>query len=420
MWRMRNAVRQAALAGLALALAAPALAAPVDESEPNDDAASATPVSPAGTPLSAQFPPAGAGALVRGALEAGDVDVFGFDLAEGDLLAAAVFAAERDGALDPILQLVGPGGALPASDDEGPGFSAAAQVRVPAGQGGRWHAVVSGFGDLELDGDASGESHAEAGDYRLVLGVVEEPPAFEEPGGDNDSAAAADPLPEPGGAFLADAPGGVAAVAGRLEADDVDYYAVPIDAAGRLVVAIVEDGAGEFHDPVLRILDGDGNVVGGDDDAGDGFLAAASATAGGASAQPWRVAVGGFGDEDFDGGHGEVFDYTLVVAFDEGAGVGPERCDPDDDGDVDVNDLGAILLALDDAVPAGDPRDADADGVITVFDLRLCVLECDEVECRDPDAPPPPPPGGGCGLLGVEVLLPLALVWRRRRRAAGA
>lgn len=67
-----------------------------------------------------------------------------------------------------------------------------------------------------------------------------------------------------------------------------------------------------------------------------------------------------------------------VVAF-------PATCDVDADGDVDRNDIRAILLARNTpATGPDDPRDADGDGIITVLDGRHCVLSCTLPACEEP------------------------------------
>jgi hypothetical protein len=60
-------------------------------------------------------------------------------------------------------------------------------------------------------------------------------------------------------------------------------------------------------------------------------------------------------------------DETLSVTF----GL-IERCDSDGDGDVDLDDLQAIFAARNMPAAAGDPRDVDGDGLITVNDVRIC------------------------------------------------
>ena len=111
------------------------------------------------SPATADGLPPG-GALVRGTLEANDVDFFSLELEVGDRLTAALFdlapasltspAGERN---DAILRLFDPTGApFPAGsdDDAGPGFLPHASVDVD--QAGTWTVALSGFGDDALIG----------------------------------------------------------------------------------------------------------------------------------------------------------------------------------------------------------------------------------------------------------------------------
>ncbi|MGH0037373.1 MAG: hypothetical protein ACQGVK_20290 [Myxococcota bacterium] len=83
-------------------------------------------------------------------------------------------------------------------------------------------------------------------------------------------------------------------------------------------------------------------------------------------------------------------------------------CDVDGDADVDRNDVDAIFAARGEpASGPDDPRDSNGDGLITVNDGRICVLECSRPDCE--------PPEPTCGLIGVELLWG---VWAARRRRA--
>lgn len=56
-------------------------------------------------------------------------------------------------------------------------------------------------------------------------------------------------------------------------------------------------------------------------------------------------------------------------------------CDIDLDGDVDINDISAILAARNTTAVPGDARDVDEDGLITLNDARQCVLTCTNPRC---------------------------------------
>lgn len=58
------------------------------------------------------------------------------------------------------------------------------------------------------------------------------------------------------------------------------------------------------------------------------------------------------------------------------------RCDVDRDGDVDQTDLALISRARGQrATGPGDPRDSDADGLITPNDVKLCITQCTRANC---------------------------------------
>jgi hypothetical protein len=66
-------------------------------------------------------------------------------------------------------------------------------------------------------------------------------------------------------------------------------------------------------------------------------------------------------------------------------------CDVDTDGDVDRLDISLIISARDSPADGSrDPRDADGDGNITVFDARTCIRRCNLKGCAIVDPAPPP------------------------------
>ncbi len=56
-------------------------------------------------------------------------------------------------------------------------------------------------------------------------------------------------------------------------------------------------------------------------------------------------------------------------------------CDVNNDGAVDLTDIGLIRSAFGQPPTANDPRDANGDGKITVLDARACVLKCTRAAC---------------------------------------
>lgn len=56
-------------------------------------------------------------------------------------------------------------------------------------------------------------------------------------------------------------------------------------------------------------------------------------------------------------------------------------CDVNADGQVDNRDIAAITAARGRRVAAGDPRDYDHDGIISINDARACVLKCTKAGC---------------------------------------
>ena len=57
-------------------------------------------------------------------------------------------------------------------------------------------------------------------------------------------------------------------------------------------------------------------------------------------------------------------------------------CDIDGDGDIDRNDIAAIVAARNTTVPPSNPvMDADGNGVINVNDARACTLRCTRPQC---------------------------------------
>lgn len=115
------------------------------------------------------------GGLIHASLGPGDLDYFSIVLEEGDRVVASVMDVRTgpldggDGELnDPLLALLDPqGGVFALDDDSGAGHLPNRGWTVPAGKGGTWNLVVTGFGDAALAGDHDTAPF----DYALAVGV---------------------------------------------------------------------------------------------------------------------------------------------------------------------------------------------------------------------------------------------------------
>lgn len=390
------------LVGLALA-ALPAAAAVVAESEPNGRGAP-DPVPATGLAPFASVYPNGS-VLVSGTLAPGDVDFYSLQLSAGQLLLVGVFDAQggelndaRVGVFFEAPSANDPNDPPEAeNDDGGPGFLS--RLAVPVAQSGTWKIGVTGFRDVSYTGDHL-EARGASIPYRLAVAVTTASPPRSETEPANDSAATGDLLP-PGGAVLR----------GALAPGDVDWSALELAAGEDVTVSlfdlragVLESPAGELTDTRLQLQDGSTAPVASNDDGGPGFLSNALHSP---AAGRHRIGVSGHRDFDFDGDHltGPV-DYALVVAS-EG------RCDVNGDGFIDQSDVDAVFAARGQAASGPtDPRDNDGSGAIDVLDSRACALQCGKPRCQAQVVAPTV----GCGLLGLELLVPLWLVRLRRQR----
>ncbi|MEZ5504345.1 MAG: putative Ig domain-containing protein [Halioglobus sp.] len=81
-------------------------------------------------------------------------------------------------------------------------------------------------------------------------------------------------------------------------------------------------------------------------------------------------------------------------------------CDIDADSDVDIMDIRAIAAARNQlASGPDDPRDANGDGIINVYDQRACVLQCTLSRCAIPPPNQAPVITSAPGTEGVEEQL---------------
>ncbi len=119
-------------------------------------------------------------------------------------------------------------------------------------------------------------------------------------------------------------PFGAGAVEGFLGADDVDFFKVHLP-AGELITASIFDYTpddGFDNDSILGVFDPAGTLFDFDDDDGPGFLSSIHFFTPEGEEGDWAFAVSGFGDDDFDGSHGEEFQYRLVLSIPEPATFG--------------------------------------------------------------------------------------------------
>ena len=90
-----------------------------------------------------------------------------------------------------------------------------------------------------------------------------------------------------------------------------------------------------------------------------------------------------------------------------------QLCDVDANAFISAVDIHLITQGFGETATGPlDPRDGNMDGVINVFDARVCALQCDLENCQHPV----------CGLLGIEILIVAVPFFRRqwRRRRAEA
>lgn len=71
----------------------------------------------------------------------------------------------------------------------------------------------------------------------------------------------------------------------------------------------------------------------------------------------------------------------LLLVLQRSTGNVIQRCDIDGDEDVDKVDVGLIRAAIGTVPGAGDTRDANLDGKITINDVRACTLKCTLASC---------------------------------------
>ena len=259
-------------------------------------------------PFATAFP--GRAKLIRGTLDARDVDAYAFSLASGQLLLAALFetaAGERNDTVLGVFTGTTPP-AVTSDDDAGAGFLS--RLALPIASSGTRRIAVTGFGDTNWNG-----THAEAPSalvpYDLVVAAVSNPAPLQETEG-NNTLATANPLPSEG------------VIGGTLGASDVDYFKIDLEVGDRLAVSVFDLATGTFtpangerRDAVLGLFTPAGALAAGgtNDDGGPGFMSNILFTVPAGQAGTWKVALTGFGDTAFTGAHKEAaFPYLVVAA----------------------------------------------------------------------------------------------------------
>ena len=283
----------------------------VCEQEPNDTLETATPLESKHGPLAGER--RGNGVLAVGHLRPGDVDHYRFRVRQGEVVTAALRDETGGERADGVMALFGPGGGDPLAKVDDVATSLAPRLALVAEESGDYTLAVSGFGDEDLNGD-----HEQRFAYRLAVAVAKAQPELRESdvGGRND-----DPR-HPDLAFLKDArllPRGAAVLTGELEPGDVDHFLIPAVPGAVVTAAVYDLEGGEANDSVLRLLDGDGEVLIENDDAGPGFLSRIVHSVD----RPGRLvlAIDGFDDTPDDGApHEQAFRYWLVVAVEDEIG----------------------------------------------------------------------------------------------------
>jgi hypothetical protein len=252
---------------------------------------------------------AAGGRVIAAALAPGEVRRHFVHLREGELLTAALRDTEGGERNDPLLGVFAPSDPsrpAAADDDGGPGFLPRLALRAP--ESGWFTLAVTGFGDADFDGTG----HSEHLRYRLVVAIESDPPRLVE----RESR----PGRYGGGIDALRLRRGATLVTGRLEPGDLDAFELWLDPDATLTASVFESGSGEFHDPVLRLVDERGRVLAANDDGGPGFLANLAFDARarrGYRPLPVRLELVGF-DPDGAGAApaAEDFTYQLVISID--------------------------------------------------------------------------------------------------------
>jgi hypothetical protein len=279
-----------------------------DNSE-DDPLTSAAPVPWNLAPFASAFP--GRATLIRGTLDAHDVDAYAFSLTSGQLLLATLLETAEGERNDTVLGLftgtTPP--ALASDDDSGAGFFSL--LDLPVASTGVQRLAVTGFGDSYWNGTHN-EAPTALVPYTLLVAAVSNPPPFQEVES-NNTLATATALPPVAGV-----------VGGTLGVNDVDYYKIDLEPGDRLAISffdlkpgLFQLADGERNDSQIALFTpNNGLALGGtNDDGGPGMMSNLLFTVPAGQGGSWKIGFSGKGDAGFIGQHKEgPFSYLLVVA----------------------------------------------------------------------------------------------------------
>ena len=250
--------------------------------------------------------------LLRGTLDAGDVDAYAIDVGASELILAALFEDGAGEFEDTTLGIFSGGAAPPLASDDDSASGFLSGWTFTTGAAGTFEIGVTGFGDTAFDGSHE-QGTAGLVPYYLAIASTTDPAPLQEVES-NDTIPSANVLPANGGL-----------VGGTLGVGDVDVFEIDLEVGDRVAVAIydLENGSfasanGELNDTQIGLFaPGGGGMLGFDDDSGIGRMSNVLLTVPGGNAGAWSIAVTGFGDDGFTGDHDEAsFDYLLLVARD--------------------------------------------------------------------------------------------------------
>jgi hypothetical protein len=227
----------------------------------------------------------------------------------------------------------------------------ASLFRFQAPTDSTYYVGITGIGDQEVDGAASGGTHEETGNYIYTVGVVTPSVlggGFTDTDPANNTRSGADTIPGGPGAH----------VAVNVLDEDVDFFRMTLT-AGQVVSAMTAPLAAlpesfDFPDTLLGLFDSSGELLVDNQDAGDeGFsdlnpdlgsdspmiselIFGSAIRAAIPSDGVYYLGVTGFDDDNFTGNHGEFGTYALLVGV-ANVDDGPEPLPGDFNADSTVD-----------------------------------------------------------------------------------